>query len=103
MPTTQDTLPSLKKALAYRNDDIVYEFTLNYVATLRQSKELFEETKKWIWLCAVAKAKGAPEPIIHHELLALDYMWHQFVLFTREYHEYCHGLAASYIHHAPFC
>jgi hypothetical protein len=32
---------------------------------------------------------------------SLDPLWHTFIIFTREYHEFCNLLGAGYLHHAP--
>ena len=32
---------------------------------------------------------------------AVDEVWHQFILFTREYHSFCHTFLGRYLHHAP--
>jgi hypothetical protein len=31
----------------------------------------------------------------------VDEIWHQFILFTREYQEFCHTVFGEFIHHAP--
>jgi hypothetical protein len=31
----------------------------------------------------------------------VDLVWHQFILFTKEYHEFCNSIFGEYIHHAP--
>jgi hypothetical protein len=36
----------------------------------------------------------SPSPIV-------DEAWHQFILFTREYAEYCNSVAGRFIHHEP--
>ena len=31
----------------------------------------------------------------------VDEVWHQFILFTREYHKFCNKFFGKYIHHSP--
>ena len=31
----------------------------------------------------------------------VDLVWHQFILFTKEYHEFCLTIFGEYIHHSP--
>ena len=31
----------------------------------------------------------------------VDEVWHQFILFTEEYHDFCQNIAGKYIHHSP--
>lgn len=88
----------LEKALSYQNDDIVYKFLEQYDISFDEANDIFLETKKWLWLC------GQPTTEKLHmseSLWILDEMWHNFVLFTREYTNYCHDCFGKYIHHAP--
>ncbi len=89
---------SLDRALEYQNDEIVHRFTTLWDVSFAEAQDLFLETKKWLWLCA-QPAKHRLK--ITNPLLIIDEMWHNFVLFSREYMEYCHDCFGRYIHHAP--
>ncbi len=53
-----------------------------------------------MWLCAVTT--GDQNAVaINAELTFLDEMWHTFILFTRDYAQFCHRYLGGYIHHAP--
>ena len=88
----------LDKALEYQNDDIVYRFTTVWDVNFVEAQDLFLETKKWLWLCAQPEKQKLT---IATPLLIIDEMWHNFVLFSREYMKYCHDCFGRYIHHAP--
>jgi hypothetical protein len=92
---------SLDVALAYKNKAVVYCFMDKYAVSYRASESLFHETKKLIWLMARALHLGVPTPYITDELLVLDEMWHNFVLFTKDYREYCDRCHGTYIDHLP--
>lgn len=92
---------SLQRALAYRNDQIVFRFMETYGVTLRDARELFLEAKRWIWLMARSEACGGPTLIIDDRLIMIDEMWHTFILFSKEYHRYCETHFGHYVHHAP--
>lgn len=96
MKTTQP----LEAALAYRNDHVVADFCTKYDVSEAEARELFEDVKRWVWACAVADERGI-SLMIDGRLLVLDHMWHTFVLFTRDYHAFCHAIAGRYIHHLP--
>ena len=92
------TICSLDQALEYQNDEVVHRFTTLWDVSFVEAQDLFLETKKWLWLCAQPEK---PRLAITTPLLIIDEMWHNFVLFSREYMEYCHDCFGHYIHHAP--
>ncbi|MBI4440850.1 hypothetical protein HY639_01665 [Candidatus Woesearchaeota archaeon] len=56
---------------------------------------VFSEFKKYV---ALIKTTGQSIPMTSK---AVDEVWHQFILFTREYHAFCDDMFGRYIHHAP--
>ncbi|HVP69226.1 MAG TPA: hypothetical protein VMT17_18400 [Anaeromyxobacteraceae bacterium] len=99
---TQPRLPSLEQALGYRNDQILYKFQERWAVNFEEAAELFEETKKWLWVQVAARVTpGAPPMAMTVALAMLDEMLHTFILFTREYVEYCEENYGAYLHHAP--
>jgi hypothetical protein len=57
-------------------------------------REAFTELKKFLWLCA----KSDEQSVLMVSKL-IDELWHQFILFTREYHFFCDQFFGRYIHH----
>ncbi len=85
----------LRRVLAYRNRDVVDAFREKYDVTHREARELFEDTKKWLWLASQAQVDAIGP------LRAIDEMWHTFVLFTPDYTRFCDTYFGRYIHHVP--
>ena len=95
-------LCSLEQALAYRNDQILYKFQERWDVSFEEAAELFEETKKWLWLQVAAwQRPGSPLMAMTVPLAMLDEMLHTFILFTREYIRYCEDHYGVYLHHHP--
>ena len=70
------------------------------------SLRIFTETKKWLWLCACCsnqrmENKESVNLVIDDSMLLLDETWHTFILFTRDYTEFCLNQFGFKIHHAP--
>ncbi len=65
-----------------------------------QSKEeyqrVFTEFKKY-----VALAKFYPGLRLAMPSRKVDEVWHQFILFTKQYQEFCNNFLGSYLHHIP--
>ena len=90
----------MRRALAYRYDQIPYKFMASWDVTQREATDLFTETKRLLWVIAVTKERGYRFEI-DPPLTILDEMWHTFVLFTREYAAYCERVFGYFIHHSP--
>lgn len=92
---------TLKAVLAYENKEIVWSFMDKYAVSFREAQSIFRETKKYLWLIALARHRGLPTPFINDALLVIDEMWHTFLLFTAEYRRYCENHYGFYIDHLP--
>jgi len=94
--------PSLEDVLSYENSDVVYRFQKTYGIAESESHDLFEQVKKWLWLANERRFDGVKEGLsIDHPIVVIDEMWHNFVLFTKEYSAFCSELFGYYIHHGP--
>lgn len=85
----------LKDLLSYHNEDIISRFTDLFDVTEAEATDIFQETKKFLFVC---QADGV---FIPDDLLILDEMWHNFILFTKEYHAFCDRYFNRYFHHLP--
>lgn len=93
---------TLENALNYDNENVVFRFVKVFNLTEEESILLFEETKKWLWLCYKTADLGIKTPIlIDDSILIIDEMWHNFILFTKDYERYCFDKFGFYIHHLP--
>lgn len=96
------TVASLKEVLAYDNQDVIYRFMKYYDLPLMEVQELFQETKKWLWLSALSLEQGhIVRMSIWKEMFMIDEMWHNFILFTKDYHNFCWQYFGQFIHHLP--
>ncbi len=107
--TTAESLKkisSLEEVLEYKNDNIIYKFQESFEVSFELAEDLFDQTKKWLWLCAKVredyKDKDVrPEIFIDTSMLMIDEMWHTFILFTFDYTKFCEKYFGCYLHHAP--
>ncbi len=88
-------MPDLQTILQYRNENIISRFCDQFDITEEEAEDIFTETKKFIYLAL------HPGVFIPNELLIIDEMWHNFILFTQEYHEFSHSNFQRYVHHKP--
>lgn len=99
------SLSSLEEVLKYRNSEVIARFCVDHKATSEEGEELFRETLRWLWFCAYqlsspTSRKIATIPLVG-EITALDLMWHTFLLFTKDYADFCNQYFGFFIHHTP--
>ncbi|HAT8180555.1 TPA: hypothetical protein JA361_14135 [Legionella pneumophila] len=103
--------PNLKHLLNYKNHKIITRYNTDYPNAVLQAEEALQELMKFIWLCHKHKTDQLLYPddknldfscVIHTEMADIDNMWHTFLLFTRDYHEFCNTyLNEIFFHHDP--
>jgi hypothetical protein len=91
----------LEEICKYKNEDVIYSFLDRFDLTYDETDDLFKETYKWLWLCAKAQSQGFGALHINSDLRILDQAWHTFVLYTKEYHEFCRKHFSYFVHHKP--
>lgn len=79
---------------SYHDENIVQKMMSEYSLTREHAIVLFEDTKKFLYLCALYPGRFGPTQ-------ALDRGWHTFILFTREYADFCKRYLGRFVHHAP--
>lgn len=90
----------LDDVLAYRHRGVIRRYCKEHGASEPQAEEVFRETLKWLYLCHKAAASG-DACAITPELERIDWMWHTFLLFTRDYADFCARHFGAFVHHLP--
>ena len=85
----------LQSILAYKNENIISRFVDMFKVDEAEAEDIFTETKKFLYICQI------PCFFIPDELLIIDEMWHNFILFTKEYQRFCDEHFGFYFHHLP--
>jgi hypothetical protein len=94
--------PTLEDVLQYSNRDVVYRFKKTYGISWEASEDIFEQVKKFLWLAHHRRLAGLDQGLsIDIPIVVIDEMWHNFVLFTKEYTAFCKEFFGYYVHHAP--
>ncbi|MBK7882592.1 MAG: hypothetical protein IPJ81_01185 [Chitinophagaceae bacterium] len=85
----------LATILQYRNEDVISRFCDQFDIAPDEAEDIFRETKKFLYLAKY------PSVFIPDELLIIDEMWHNFILFTKVYHHFSTTYFNEYLHHLP--
>jgi len=87
---------SLREVLAYRNRRVVYGFLRIYDLPARAATQLFRETRRFLWLL-----NRVPGLVVPSSMMAIDEMWHAFILHTADYEQFCKDHFGHVVHHEP--
>ena len=77
--------------LGYKNERVVQRIAKDEKITLREADDIFDETVDWL---ANSAAESKPTKRV-------DAGWHTFLLFTRDYAEFCEHYFKRFVHHEP--
>lgn len=106
MQKSKSTGGTYSRVLKYRNPDVVRRFAEDYQVSLKDAREIFTEMLRWLWLTVERRkevdngAKHFSIPLFN-EALAVDLMWHTFLLYTEDYADFCQKYFGFFIHHRP--
>src|SRR5262245_59456329 len=80
-----DLLSEYEEVLRYEAPFLIEKLLKErFVATQEEGEALFSEVKKYLVMC-----KAAPNVLWNVYSARVDKVWHEFVLFTREYAGFC--------------
>jgi hypothetical protein len=95
MTTTADSKTiSLNAVMGYTHPGLVERLQDKLTITEPEALELFNDMKRFLYLCSISEASLAPSPLI-------DEAWHHFILFTQDYAGFCDHYIGRFIHHYP--
>lgn len=73
---------------------LITRFCQDFNVSETEAKERFEETKRFLILCAANPGES------YTPSEKIDDLWHQFILDTRSYFDFCNK-AGAFVHHVP--
>ncbi|MFY7786706.1 MAG: glycine-rich domain-containing protein [Thermoflexibacteraceae bacterium] len=94
------TVCTLDEVLQYQNENVTYRFMKAFAVSEEEAEDIFTETKKWLWLCSQSLQDGV-RLVVTDDIGVIDEMWHNFILFTKDYDYFCQHYFGEYIHHVP--
>jgi hypothetical protein len=91
------TKPSALDALAYQAPFLIEKLlSARIAASAEEAAALFAEVKKYLVLVRSDETK-----LWDMHSLRVDDAWHQFILFTAQYTQFCRRFFDGYVHHSP--
>jgi len=93
-------MKSLDDFLAYENLGLVMKFSQKQNISINESTELFGDLKMWIWFLGQRPKNSSAFPV-YPEQGIIDEYWHEFILSTKDYCDFCRSFVGRYVHHEP--
>jgi hypothetical protein len=94
MITLNATFKPISEIMAYKHDKVLGRYIKDFGEEKERATACFEALKQFMIVCAVSEGiKTSSEPV--------DDMWHTFLLFTKDYREFCHAYLGRFIDHRP--
>ena len=101
---------SLEQVLSYKHPAVVRRFQREHPAKAGQAEQLFSDLMMFFWASKAHAAEKQRDPgdaaldfvfIMDEEMRDIDQMWHVFLLYTKDYMDFCEGNFDEYLHHLP--
>ena len=84
----------LDEVMDYENPDIVARMKKELGLIEEEANLLFDDTKRFLYLTAMYPGTWSPPKKV-------DKGWHEFLMFTKDYTEFCQRFFGRFIHHEP--
>lgn len=82
----------LQRVMAYQNREVVARFEHVLGLSHEDATQLFTDVKQFLYVCNMQPSRPT---------IAIDEGWHEFVLYTRDYREFCMTMFGRVIEHEP--
>jgi hypothetical protein len=100
----------LEEVMSYRHPAVVRRFQRDFPEKADRAEVLFQDLVLFFWSSkkhARDRAQAPENPalnfvyIMDEEMRDIDQMWHVFLLYTKDYMDFCLKYFGEYLHHLP--
>lgn len=89
---------NVQKVMHYPMPDIIARYRKDYKVSERMAKIHERELKRYLIIAAEYSDAEERTGMLSTEV---DNLWHTFLLFTKEYQQFCSDMFGRFIHHVP--
>ena len=90
----RETSKSIDEIMAYQNDHLLARHLRDNGGTREDVERCFLAMKQFLVVCSVVPG----QKVAYQDV---DELWHTFLLFTRDYQNFCEEYLGRFIHHDP--
>lgn len=92
--------PLFTAVMNYRHSELMLRFGDRFDLPTKECERIFDETKRWLYLVG-KHSESNFNPAIWDCMTVIDEMWHEFMLYSEDYSDFCLKYFGRYIHHLP--
>jgi hypothetical protein len=89
-----ETPPLPNQLRSYQHPGLVSRLQQKLGVTSSEAEDLFSDVKYFLYDCHLSDVPLSPSERV-------DEGWHNFILFTKDYADFCHRNFGRFIHHVP--
>lgn len=110
MFATLPRLATLNEVLAYQHPAVVRRFQKEHPERAHAAEQIFSDLLRFFWSSKKHYNDQLERPdderlkfvfIMDEEMREIDQMWHVFLLYTKDYMDFCQKYFGEYLHHLP--
>lgn len=103
-------MKTLEQTLKYQNPELKKRIRKSLGGSHQKINMVYRDVLRWLWLCAKLRSEARDNAWLSKNLTAMrmpsswlpiDIGWHEFILCTRQYSNFCDQYLDGYIHHGP--
>ena len=87
-------LAGVQEVLSYEQPQLIRKLQDKEGFAEEEAKDLFQDTLRFLYICGTGNGGHVPSARI-------DLAWHYFVLFTKDYRNFCNRFFGRFIDHQP--
>jgi hypothetical protein len=89
-----------EKILSYTNQRVIDRYIQEYNRDSQFANDCFKNMLIWLYVANRCNKQGVVAGM-YDFIYELDNMWHTFLMFTRDYTNYCNENYGEFLHHEP--
>lgn len=98
---------SLLKILEYKHPAVIARFAKDFFCKTAEAEVIFSDLLRFFWaskqhsIDTVTRESNALDFIfiMDEEMKSIDQMWHVFLLYTKDYMDFCNKYFGEFLHH----
>ncbi len=103
-------MKTLSETQSFRNESVINRFKTEYPEMAFEAEYVFKDLMSFFWGTQKHYHDKLSNPddknfdfifIMDEEMKKIDLIWHLFLLYTREYQDFCQEYFGEFIHHQP--
>lgn len=89
------TIKPIPEILSYQNEAILNRYMRDFGGSKESASECFLALKQYLVICGISSTATKQSSD------SVDQMWHTFILFTKDYRDFCDSYIGRFIDHDP--